>query len=116
MEFRLFQIVVPIVSILFILNISRRYTKSMITIYELSLGFFFWISTLLLALFPDFFSNLIAKIFGIKSNVNAIIFFCIGILFFIIFKMYFMIKKQDKAITDLVRHIALAEKQEESEL
>ncbi|MFT7452741.1 MAG: hypothetical protein ACI9VN_003476 [Patescibacteria group bacterium] len=115
MEFRLFQIVVPIIAVLFILNIVRRYIKSKITIYELVLGVSFWIGSLLLALFPDFFSNLIANIFGIKSNVNAIIFFCIGILFFVIFKMYFMIKKQDKAITDLVRHIALTEKKEESE-
>ncbi len=79
------------------------------------LGVGFWIAVSIFAIFPDFFSNLIAKIFGIKSNINAIIFFCIGILFFVIFKMYFMIKKQDKAITDLVRHIALTDEKEAKE-
>lgn len=113
MEIRLFQIVVPLIAFLFIVNIIRRYLKSNITVYELCLGVLLWIAVFALSIFPDFFSNLIAKIFGIKSNVNAIIFFCLGILFFVLFKMYFMIKKQEKAITDLVRHLALLEKKEE---
>ncbi len=115
MEIRLFQILVPILALLFMIYLVRRYSNSKSTIYELVLGVGFWIAVSIFAIFPDFFSNLIAKIFGIKSNINAIIFFCIGILFFVIFKMYFMIKKQDKAITDLVRHIALTDEKEAKE-
>ena len=113
MELRLFQIVVPFIGILFIFYLGRRYSQSKITVYELGLGILFWVAVSIFAIFPDFFSNLIAKLFGIKSNVNAIIFFCIGILFFILFKIYFLIKNQEKALTDLVRHIALSEKPEE---
>jgi len=115
MEIRIFQIIVPIIALLFIIKMVSRRVKSNISIYELSLGILFWMAVVLFSIFPDFFSNLIAKIFGIKSNINAIIFFCLGIIFFILFKMYFMIVEQNKAITELVRHIALREQKEEQE-
>ena len=57
----------------------------------------------------------IAKIFGIKSNINAIIFFCIGLIFFFQYKLFFMIKKQQSDLTKLVRKLAL-EKEEEDQL
>ena len=115
MDVRFFQIVVPVISALFVIMIINRYMKAKITVYELGLGFLFWIGVFFIALFPDFISNAIARIFGIKSNTNAIIFFCLGIIFFIQFKMYFMIKKQDRAITELVRHIALSKKKQEAD-
>lgn len=59
------------------------------------------------ALFPDYFSNLIARIFGIKSNINAVIFFCLGLIFFFQYKLFFMFKRQQMALTELTRKIAL---------
>ncbi len=113
MEIRIFQIVVPIIALLFISGIFFRYRKSDITIYEMILGFVFWLAVILVAIFPDFFSEGIAKIFGIESNVNAIIFFCLGLLFFIQFKMYFTIRKQQKDLTELTRKLALRDHLEE---
>ena len=112
MEIRIFQIVVPLIALFFISGIVSRYRKSKITVYEMALGAAFWLSALLVALFPDFFSNGIAHIFGIKSNVNAIIFFCLGILFFIQFKMYFIIRRQEKDLTVLTRQLALRDQPE----
>lgn len=114
MEIRIFQIVVPLVALFFILGIISRYRKSKITVYEMFLGVAFWLSVLLVALFPDFFSNAIARIFGIKSNVNAIIFFCLGILFFIQFRMYFTLRRQEKDLTVLTRQLALLDHPKES--
>ena len=109
MELRLFQIIVPLLAIFFIVGLILRYRKSKITVYELAIGNVFWLATLLVALFPDFFSVKIAQVFGIESNVNAIIFFGLGLLFFIQFKMYFMIRKQEKDLTELTRKLALAQ-------
>ena len=116
MELRLFQIIVPLIALFFIIGLILRFRKSKITVYELTIGSTFWLGTLLVALFPDFFSVKIAQVFGIESNVNAIIFFCIGLLFFIQFKLYFIIRKQEKDLTELTRKLALAQYQEESKL
>ena len=113
MEIRIFQIVVPLIALFFILGSVFRYRKSKITVYEMALGIAFWLAALLVALFPDFFSNGIAHIFGIKSNVNAIIFFYLGILFFIQFKMYFAIRKLEKNLTVLTRQLALRDHPED---
>lgn len=112
MEIRIFQIVVPILILGFIIHLISKYRKNNATVYELGLGILFWISVTLFAIFPDFISNKIARLFGLKSNINAILFFCIGIILFFQFKLYNSIKKQQKEITILTRKIALQEEKE----
>lgn len=114
MELRLFQIIVPLIALFFMAGLVMRYRKSKVTVYEMAIGSGFWLAVLLVALFPDFFSVKIARIFGIENNVNAIIFFCIGLLFFIQFKMYFLIRKQEKDLTELTRKLALVHALEDS--
>lgn len=113
MEVRIFQIVVPVLILGFIINLIIKYKKNNASSYELAIGILFWISVTLFAIFPDHISKTIAKLFGIKSNVNAIIFFCIGIILFFQFKLYASLKKQQKEITTLTRKIALQEKEAE---
>jgi len=50
---------------------------------------------------------MIAKVFGIKSNINALIFFALGLLFYIQLKLYKKIRKQDELLTEIARKIAL---------
>lgn len=111
MELRIFQIIVPLFALLFIGDLMISYRKSKVSVFELILGLGFWVSVVAFALFPDFISRGIAQLFGIKDNVNAIIFFCIGLLFFFQFKQYFLIRKQEKALTILMRKMALQEHQ-----
>jgi len=112
---KFFQIIVPIISLLFIFGMVRRYYKTRASWQEVVVGSSFWLAVLLFALFPDFFSTKIANLFGIESNVNAIIFFCLGLIFFFQYKLFFMIKKQQSALTALVRKLSLEEVEEESE-
>jgi hypothetical protein len=107
MEIRYFQIIIPIVALFFIYAQYKEYRKSKVGIYETILVVLFWIGVSNLAIFPDFFSMIIAKLFGIKSNINAIIFFALGLLFYFQFQLYKSIKKQDELLTELTRKIAL---------
>jgi hypothetical protein len=107
MEIRYFQIIIPIVALVFIYFQYRDFVKNKSGFYETALSVIFWIGIVNLALFPDFFSRLIAKVFGIKNNINAIIFFALGLLFYFQLKMYKTIKKQDELLTELTRKIAL---------
>ena len=107
MEIRYFQIIIPIISMLFIIRQYRAYRKDILSIYEALIIALFWVGVSCLALFPDFFSDIIANIFGIKDNINALIFFALGLLFYFQLQMYKIIKKQDQLLTKLARKIAL---------
>ncbi|MBR9919590.1 MAG: DUF2304 domain-containing protein [Bacteroidetes bacterium] len=107
MEFRFFQIIVPLLSIVFIASQTSRFFKGKTRIFETVVINLFWIGVGVFALIPDVISNLIARAFGIESNVNAIIFLSIGFILFFQFRLYNMIKEQEKEITILTREIAL---------
>lgn len=110
MELRIFQVLVPVLVLGFVVNLLLKFRKGDASPYELALGLLFWVSVTVFALFPDAISQFIARVFGIKSNVNAILFFCIGLLFFLQFKLYSMLRRQQRETTELVRKIALMEK------
>lgn len=107
MEIRYFQIIIPIISMLFIIRQFIPHKKNILNVYETIIITLFWIGISCLALFPDFFSDIIAKVFGIKDNINALIFFALGLLFYFQLQIYKIIKKQDQLITELTRKIAL---------
>lgn len=107
MEIRYFQIIIPLISLLFIAFQIRDYTRRKAGINEVVIVSLFWVAVAVLALFPDFFSELLADALGIKSNINAILFFAIGLLFYLQLRMYKTIKKQDELLTELTRKIAL---------
>lgn len=107
MEIRYFQIIVPIVALFFIFSQVREYTKNKSRLNETILIALFWVGVTCLAIFPDFVSDSIADVFGIKDNINALLFFAIGLLFYFQLRMYKSIRKQDELLTELARKIAL---------
>jgi len=107
MEIRYFQFIIPIISVLFIYTQYREYSNRKSGINESVIIGLFWVGIALLAIFPDFFSDLIANVFGIKDNINALIFFALGLLFYFQLKMYKKIRKQDELLTEIARKIAL---------
>lgn len=113
MKFEVYQIIVPIASMGFVFNLIRRFLKSKASWQESFIGVAFWLSVGIFALFPDTISTAIANFFGIKSNINAIIFFCLGLIFFFQYKLFFMLKKNQIAITELARKITLQQAEKE---
>ncbi len=107
MEIRYFQIIIPLIALLLVLRQIMEYRKSRLGLFETIFISLFWIGILIFSLFPDFFSELIAKVFGIKDNINAVIFFALGLLFYIQLQLYKMIRKQDEQLTEISRKIAL---------
>jgi hypothetical protein len=107
MEIRIFQIVVPLIALLFTLRQVMKYRQGKNTLFEVGIVSLFWLVTTALALFPDSILDTIAKAFGIKSNVNTLLFFAIGLLFYLHFQIYKILKKQDGMITELTRKLAL---------
>jgi hypothetical protein len=108
----LYKILVPLIAIIFLVFTVVSHVKGKNTLMELIFWIFFWGFTIFLAFFPDFMTKQLAKFLGIKSNVNAIVFLAIGILFFLHIRLYFILKRQNQIITDLIRKLAIDKKED----
>lgn len=110
-----YQILVPLIALLFLGYTVTQHLRGRHTLGELIFWGLFWIVVVAVALFPDVITDRLAKWLGIKSNVNALIFLALGVLFFLQFRLYFLLKRQNHIITDLVRKVALKEKEKEEQ-
>ena len=63
----------------------------------------------MLAIVPHEFSTQLARLLGIKSNINAIIFVSLAFVIVLAFYLSAKIETMDRKITDLVRQLALDE-------
>ncbi|MFT4685195.1 MAG: hypothetical protein ACI94D_000145 [Neolewinella sp.] len=67
----------------------------------------FWIRPAIFPLFPDTISAFVARVFGIASNVNAVIFLGMRIMIYLIFMLYGEVRKNRRQVTKLARQVAL---------
>lgn len=107
-----YQVLVPLIAVLFLSYTIAQHLKGRNALHELIFWILFWLGIVLLALFPDQITDRLAKWLGIKSNINAIIFLALGALFFLQFRLYFLLKRQNHTITTLIREYALKEEKE----
>ena len=112
MKAEIYQFVVPVVGLIGILISVRQYNKGNNTLFESFLWCFLWLFISFIAIFPDATTIYLSKTIGIKDHINAIIFIGLAISFFLNFRLFIQVKKQNKLITDLVRKIALSQQQE----
>jgi hypothetical protein len=110
---KIYQIVVPLIGLIFLFVSVRQSFKGKNTVFETIFWPVFWLVAICIALFPDSTTQFLAEAFGIESNINAIIFLSLGILFFIQYHLFLTIKRQGKIITDLIRKITLQDEEKE---
>lgn len=113
MQLEIYQVIVPLISVVFIISLLQRFWAGKVGWQESMVGAMFWVAVIFFAFFPDFISEKIAGLFGIKSNINAVIFLCLGLIFFFQYKLFMLIKQQQSALTALTRKIALKDHQKE---
>ncbi len=111
MEIRIFQVLIPLIAVVFCLGIFIKVRRDKTLLKQSVPGIIFWLGATLLSLFPDKISNVVAHIFGIKDNINAIIFLSLGLLFYIQYNLFVSMKKIDKNVTFLIRKMALKEEE-----
>ena len=104
---RLFQIVVILIAVVFAIVWVRNFRSAKIRMFELLVGLFFAVLISLLAIFPDAISNNFAKLLGIKSNINAVMFGGIILSLWLNFRLWMLIRFQDRRITELNSKVAI---------
>lgn len=106
-DVRIFQVLVPLFCLLFLISSVRRYRRGKLNLAELLLAAFIWLGIGIFSIIPDTISVFLANLFGIEDNVNAVIFIGLGALLFVQVKLYGIIKRQQEQITELSRESAL---------
>ena len=106
MKIEFYQILVPIVGLTGSIISIRKYRSGDYTLFESMLWILLWTFISFVAIFPDATTIYLSKSIGIKDHINAIIFIGLAISFFLNFRLFNSLKRQDKTITDLVRKIA----------
>ncbi len=107
MQLEIYQVIVPLISVVFVVSLLQRFWAGKVGWQESMVGAIFWVAVIFFAFFPDIISEKIAGLFGIKSNINAVIFLCLGLIFFFQYKLFLLIKQQQSALTALTRNLAL---------
>lgn len=105
-QLEIYQWLVPLISIFFIIRTVLQYRRRRRTFRGLVIWISFWLSLAVFALVPNEASERLARMLGIKDNVNAIIFIGLGMLFFLIFSLSSTVDRLERQLTELVREIA----------
>lgn len=108
MELALYQILILAFCLVMILKALSHFFRQERTIRELVTLLLFWGSLATIAMFPDV-TSVIATIFGIKSNVNALVFTLLGLLSYFCLSLMMSVENLEQVVTKLTRELALRE-------
>ena len=115
MEIRIFQIIVPIIFLLYLIFEFRNVLNHKKSWTNLTPHIILTTILLVLSLFPDWSTNKLAKILGFKSNINAILFTLIGILSLFILRLFDRLRQMKSEISTLTIECGLLRNKLESD-
>ncbi len=80
-----------------------------INLFELLFWLCIWGGLIVVVFFPRL-TNYLAEFVGIGRGIDVIVYTSIGLLFYLIFRLYVKLEDTERGITQLVREIALIKK------
>ncbi len=107
-SFSLYQLLVPLLALLMITRAVSRYLRKNLSGRELFAWIVVWCLISGVAFFPDVTIDWLSKITGIKSGINALIFFALVVLTYGYLRLLMKMEDQERKLTELVRTIALS--------
>ncbi len=108
-----YQIVAPALGLLMILTAFSKLRRKQQSIREFITWTVIWFGISAAALFPVW-TGWVARITGIKSNINAIVFTALIVIFYLLFKIILRQEKLEQDLTLMVRYEALREIKKEN--
>lgn len=106
MNIALYQIIIPLISLLFITKIFSEFIRKERTYRELIGVVSFWWMIGFFAIFPDIFAG-IALLFGFENYINALVFGLLFILTYAVYKLILNHFRMERQMTEMVRKMAL---------
>jgi len=99
------QIIAIIFALFALSRVVLRLKERKVTVKEFILWFIIWVALIVVAFFPEvlvFFGDLS----GFRRGMDLMIFLSVGLLFYLVFRIYVKLDEQEKEITKLVREIS----------
>lgn len=107
MKLEIYQWLVPLIALFFILRTIRQYRLRHRTMRGTLIWCAFWVALIILSVIPDPLSKRVAELLGFKSNINAVIFTGLGFLFLIVFYLSDALSTMERKLTELTRELAI---------
>jgi len=109
MQLELYQWLVPVLALFYIVRTVRQYTSGKYSPRNTVIWITFWIAIALLGIMPNEIAASLAKGLGFRDRPNAIIFVALGALFLMVFYLSAALNRVENQLTDLVRQLALSQ-------
>ncbi len=107
MNIALYQIIVFVLTILTQFLIIRRFILGKFNVPELVVSSAVLLLLFIATMFPDSFSNKLADLLGIKDNINAVMFGGILLSLWLNFRLWMLLRVQDKKMARIIRLLSL---------
>ena len=107
MSSEIYQWIIPVIASFYFVRTCFQFMFKQRHLLNAVIWALFWLFVFFLALFPDYISNPLAKFLGFKSNINAVIFLALGIIFLFIFYLSARVEKLESQLTEIVRKLAM---------
>lgn len=102
------QIIASIFLIFAILKVIRKYREKNINLKEVLLWLVIWMVVGIVFWLPQA-TSFLANILGIGRGADLVIYISIIFLFYLLFKIFLILDRQQQEITKIIRHLALNE-------
>lgn len=111
MELEIYQWLVPLISVYYIYRTIVGVMQKKRSVPSSIVWIFFWTTLIVLAIVPHPFTTFLMNALGFKSNITAIIFVALGLLFLVVFYLSSVIESLERQMTELVRRSAMHEEE-----
>jgi hypothetical protein len=111
MQFEIYQWLVPLIGLIYIGRTFIQFRKGKRTIRGTIVWMIFWVVIIVLAVIPNPVSHKMAEVLGFRSNINAVIFVALGLLFLLVFYLSSSLDRMERQMTELVRQLAIKEEE-----
>ena len=109
MQFEIYQWLVPLIGVFYIGRTIYQFRKGRRSVRGMVIWMVFWLVIIILAIIPNPVSFKAAEMLGFKSNINAVIFVALGLLFLLVFYLSSTLDRMERQMTELVRKLAIKE-------
>ncbi len=113
MDFELYQWLVPLIALFYIVRLVNQYKVKKRLIKGTIFWFVFWFAISILAIIPDQIAISFASMLGFKDNVHAVIFVALGFQFLFLYYLSNTVERMERKVTELVRKLAIEKSQNE---
>ncbi|OGY89718.1 MAG: hypothetical protein A2927_00150 [Candidatus Komeilibacteria bacterium RIFCSPLOWO2_01_FULL_45_10] len=100
------QIIVSLFVMLIVFRLKKKFKDNSLKTSEFIAWLVLWLMVLVVFWLPQTTSYL-ALLFGIGRGVDLAVYLATLVIFYLVFRLYLKIDKQQKEITKIIRHLAL---------